>query len=250
MNFLALIHIIDKNLIYAFISSIIHFIFNKCIIFLILNIPDESLGFIDKLIKIKTVENIDSLLDFSYSDDSETESDLENENYTTIKNIKKEKTLAEYNKNIAEWEYEVVLRMLNIPNIIINRLDENDKIKVPVLCNLKNNSTFSNYSNYNNTDLIIIDAFLFNMKINPNEVEHKFDIYLNKYITLKRKIKLFYILQNKLNTSIIYNLFPYYKYLYILYQKTSDKYDYILIDLENNHDLIKNKKVLFNMINL
>ena len=58
------------------------------------------------------------------------------------------------------------------------------------------------------------------------------------------------MLQNKLNTSIIHTLFPQYKYLYILYKKTSEKYDYILIDMHNNHDLIKNKKVLFNMINL
>ena len=71
-----------------------------------------------------------------------------------------------------------------------------------------------------------------------------------KFLSLKRKIKLFYILQNKLNTSIISNLFPQYKYLYILYKKTPEKYDYVLIDLNNNHDLIKNKKVLFNMINL
>lgn len=246
MNFLALIHLIDKNLVYAFISSIIYFIFNKCIIFVILNIPDESLGIIDKLIKIKIVENIDSLLDFSDSDDSETESNLETENYTTIK---KEKTLAEYNKNITEWEYEVILRMFNIPNIIINRLDVNDKIKVPVLYNLQNDSNYNSYSNYNNTD-IIIDAFLFNIKINSDEVEHKFDIYLNKYLRLKRKIKLFYMLQNKLNSSMIHNLFPHYKYLYILYKKTPDKYDYILIDLDNNHDLIKNKKVLFNIINI
>ena len=137
--------------------------------------------------------------------------------------------------------------MFNIPNIIINRLDDNDKAKVPILYNLKN---YGNSPNYGNSTIIIIDAFLFSMRINPDEIDNKFDIYLNKYVSLKRKIKLFYMLQNKLNTSIIHTLFPQYKYLYILYKKTSERYDHILIDMHNNHDLIKNKKVLFNMINL
>lgn len=247
MNFLVLFHLIDKNLIYAFISSILSFIINKCLIFVILHIPDESLGGLDNLIKIKKIDNTDLLLDFSDSDDSETESNLECENYTSIK---KENTLEEYNKHLIEWEYEVVLRILNVPNIIINRLDETDKQKVPILCNLKNYSNIKNTSNYGNTDINIIDAFLFNMKINSDEIEGKFDIYLNKILSLKRKIKLFYILQNKLNSSTIHNLFPQYKYLYILYKKSHENYDYILIDLDNNHDLIKNKKILFNMINL
>lgn len=241
MNFLVLFSLIDKNLIYAFISSILYFIINKCLIFVILHIPDESLGFLDNLIKIKKIDNTDLLLDFSDSDDSETESDLECENYTTIK---KEKTLEEYNKHLIEWEYEVVLRLFNIPNIIINRLDEADKQKVPILCNIKNSS------NYENSDIKIIDAFLFNMKIKTDEIEGKFDIIFNKILSLKRKIKLFYLLQNKLNSYTIHNLFPQYKYLYILYKKSHEKYDYILIDLDNNHDLIKNKKILFNMINL
>lgn len=257
MNLLILINLIDKNLVYAFICSIFSIIINKIILFIILNIPDNSLSFIDNLIKLKQLDN-SNLFEFSDSDDSEnesrsnseTESSLEKETYTSIK---KEKTLEEYNKYIAEWEYEVILRMFNIPNIKINRLDDIDKFKVPIMNNIIHNyknKNLINYNNYDNLEIVIADCFLFNIKINSEEIDGKFDICMYKILSLKRKIKLFYMLQNKLNTSVIHNLFPYYKYLYILYKKNPEEYNYILIDLENNYDLIKNKKVLFNIINL
>ena len=64
------------------------------------------------------------------------------------------------------------------------------------------------------------------------------------------KLALFsYISNNYINSSVLHNLFPKHKYIYIYYKKNS-KYEHVLIDLYNNYDVIKHKKILFNKINI
>ena len=105
------------------------------------------------------------------------------------------------------------------------------------------NNNVENSNNLSN-NIKIIDCFLFNILKNDTD----FNIDSNNIYSLKYKIVLIYLLYNKLNTSTIFNLFPNFKYFYILYQTNDNQYHYKLLDLHKNYDIIKNKKVLFNVI--
>jgi len=299
MNFQSLIqfiHVLDKQLILVFLYSLLNFIYSKFLIFIIQNINDESLFFINSSIKIKK-NNLDLLNEFSDFDNS---SDSENSNYSSdssdscntcnstnsesYESINRFQTLEEYNKHLLLCEYNIILRIFNIQNTLVNILNPSDLQKVPILFNnsdnLIDNKQISNLIDnlidntiYNTIDyniINIVECFLFNIKINNNitdnidnidnidnnidNIDNNIDnINIDDIYTIKKKIILIYYLTNKLNSNNIHNLFPKYKYLYILYKKnnqSTNKFNYILIDLENNYDLIKNKKLLFNKINL
>jgi hypothetical protein len=246
MNLSYLKLVLDKELVFVFLCSIINFLYTNFIILLIKYIDDEKLFFINSNIKININNDLDDL--FSDSDSDDLDSNDNNIN-----------TLDAYNKHLILWEYEVILRMFNIPNILLNILNESELSKIPIRFN---NNIKTELEMYNLPNTInIIDCFLFNIKINKNslikkqkfEINNKselneLDIDLNDIQNIKKKIILIYHLSNKLNSNNIYNLFSKYKYLYILYKKYDNTYSYILIDLHNNFDLIKNKKLLFNNI--
>lgn len=285
MSFYTFMQLLDKQLILVFLCSILNFIYNKFLIFIILNINDESLFFIKSLIRLPNNSNrlSDDLSDLS---DLDSESDISNssdesDNSDSFESINKIQSIEDYNKQLQLLEYNIILKLFNIPNILVNFVHNKELINKSI-DNYNDNNTYKDLINnncnsnnkYNNSDSIyIIECFLFNIKLNKkymmyndindinndiNNINHnldfnsiKNDIKIQNIKNLKKKIVLIYYLYNKLNSNTINNLFPEHKYLYILYKKcNNNKYDYILIDLEKNYNLIKNKKLLFNKINL
>ncbi len=240
-----LFNLIDKQLIIAFIYSLLHIIYYKFLIFLILNINDDSLYFVNRIIKLE--EKIE-FYDSDDSDDSDQLSELSNPDINSnldkkysnnINNI-----LEEYNKYLTLCEYEIILKIFNINNNLINVLNNQEKEKIPIIYN--KDISFNNSNNdFNNA--YIVDSFLFNITLHKNKI---FENNIDDIYNLKNKIILLYYLQNKFTSNSINNIFPNYKYLYILYKKEDLNYECILIDLHNNFDIINNKKLLFNSIYL
>jgi hypothetical protein len=249
MNVNIIKQLLDKDLILVLLYSFINYIYINFVLLVIKYSKDDQLFFIDSKIKLNSNSELDDLL-------SDSDSDTE---YNNLSNID---TLESYNTHLKLWEYEIILRIFHIPNILLNILNDNEINKIPVIYNNHNN--LNSYVNNNLENTIIVDSFLFNIDINKNSLIKKFnfnedsetnkknklDINFKNIYSLKKKIILLYYLYSNLNSNIIHNLFPEYKYLYILYKKSENSYDYILVDLFNNYDLIKNKKILFNQIKL
>lgn len=206
-----LITLLDKDLLIAFLLSLGTYIYKKILIICILNVPNYYLKFINRSI---------ILTNNSILSDSDSESDFssDSELYTQTEN----------SDNPDQDEYEYILKFFSISS--------------KMLTIFKNNIVQNN--NQLNNNIKIIDCFLFNILKNNDD----FIIDSNNIYSLKYKIVLIYLLYNKLNTSTIFNLFPEFRYFYILYQTNDNQYNYKLLDLNKNYDIIKNKKVLFNVI--
>lgn len=220
----------DIDLIKSIINSIFCFIFNKFVIYIIKYIPDYYLSLIfNSYIKID-----DELLDY------ESDSDLSDSNLNLSK--KDYNTLEEYNKYLKYWEYDTLLHLFNLKQYTYNI--QNNYI-LPIVNTIPINEELIN--NKYNSYIIIINSFLFNIKINRNNIKEI--VFQTKYEIIF-KTYLLYILNNCINTNTINHIFnKQYKYLYIQYIK-NNKINYILIDIENNYNILKHQPVLFNKINL
>lgn len=117
-------------------------------------------------------------------------------------------------------------------------------IKILNLFNINSNYNKNNQKINIQTKIIIVNCFLFNYN-QELEIINLTDIF---YFT--RKLVILYNIANKLNTHVIKELCLNYKYMYILYSTNSNEYKYLIIDLDNNLDIYKNKKILFNTIKL
>lgn len=91
----------------------------------------------------------------------------------------------------------------------------------------------------------IINSFLFNVTRNNSKI-------IDNYKFTKKLIILYY-LENSFNIKTIKKLMPRYNYLYIFYKTdilNKNVYKIDIIDLHNNYELLSNKHILFNNINL
>lgn len=246
--------ILDKELIYLFLFSIFNYIYKKILVFLIINLPDSYLKYNNKSIPY-----------ILYNDFSDSDSDSEDEINTT--NTYKKTSIEDletFNKFLKEWEYEIILKLFNIPDVELNIITDIDKQRIPILFNLNSLNGLEKNNIVNNTTdtLSFSEAFLFNISLNKKNLNsfnvlnknNKYNINIKDIYSLKNKISLIYSLNNKLLSNTLRSIFPEYKYLYILYKintkNNNSQYKYILVDLHNNYDLIKKKSILFNLIKL
>lgn len=235
----------DKDLIQSFLLSIISFIYSKFILFIITHIQDKSLMYLVNPYIYK--KNVDDLSD---SDSSDSEDTILNNQ--TVNDISNHNTLEEYNNYVRLWEYDIILHLFKLERYSFNIISPNEKNKVnyiqPVNSILKPPKELIN-------SIVIVNCFLFNIqvsKVGLNLINKASDsnIKLLSMYPFQYKLALFsYISNNYINSSVLHNLFPKHKYIYIYYKKNS-KYEHVLIDLYNNYDVIKHKKILFNKINI
>ena len=237
----------DKDLIQSFLLSIISFIYSKFILFIITHVQDKSLMYLVNPYIYK--KNVD---DFSDSDLSDSEDTILNNSTVAVDDIPNHNTLEEYNNYLRLWEYDIVLHLFKLERYSFNILSSNEKNKVTNIQPV--NSLFKPPNELKNT-IPIVNCFLFNIKVSKtglNLIKKASDsnIKLLSMYPFQYKLALFsYISNNYINSSVLHNLFPKHKYIYILYKKNS-KYEHVLIDLYNNYDVIKHKKILFNKINI
>jgi hypothetical protein len=192
-------------------------------------------------------KNVDDLSD---SDSSDSEDTILNNQ--TVNDISNHNTLEEYNNYVRLWEYDIILHLFKLERYSFNIISPNEKNKVnyiqPVNSILKPPKELIN-------SIVIVNCFLFNIqvsKVGLNLINKASDsnIKLLSMYPFQYKLALFsYISNNYINSSVLHNLFPKHKYIYIYYKKNS-KYEHVLIDLYNNYDVIKHKKILFNKINI
>lgn len=235
----------DKDLIQSFLLSIISFIYSKFILFIITHVQDKSLMYLVNPYIYKN--NVDDLSD---SDSSDSEDTILNNQ--TVNDISNHNTLEEYNNYVRLWEYDIILHLFKLERYSFNIISPNEKNKVnyiqPVNSILKPPKELIN-------SIVIVNCFLFNIqvsKVGLNLINKASDsnIKLLSMYPFQYKLALFsYISNNYINSSVLHNLFPKHKYIYIYYKKNS-KYEHVLIDLYNNYDVIKHKKILFNKINI
>ena len=150
---------LDIQLIYIFVLSIFNYIYNKFLIFLIINIPDDYL--------IYNNNSIPYIVDNYFSDsDSDSDDELNNTKCYKSKQIDNLETL---NKFLKLWEYEVILKIFNIPGVDLSRITEFDKQRIPILFNSNYNN--NNYINDQDIDLITFsESFLFNISLNKKDL--------------------------------------------------------------------------------
>jgi hypothetical protein len=219
----------DFNLMKSFLISIVLFIYNKLLLFIIIYIPDR---YVNYLIKSSYPINID--IDLLDSDDSDNEDLLFNNGHSYLK---------EYKHYLLLWEYDTILYLFNLKQYSFN-IQNNHKLPI-----LYNSVDYKKQMLNNNIGITFVDSCLFNIKINKQIINNK-QIKLTSINNIKNKIVLLYGLSGKcLNSNIISKLYPNYRYLYAIY-KYNNNYKYILVDLHNNYNLIKHKKIIFNIINI
>lgn len=234
----------DKELIYSLFLSVISFIYSKILIYIITKIPDKYLIYI---IKPEIYIKHDDEFSDSDSDSDSIDNLLNNIN----NNLLNHNSLDEYNNYLKLWEYDVILHLFDLQKYSYNIISEIEKTKIQ---KYNNNSIIKDYNSANNV-ITIVNCFLFNIKVSKNalklnNVKQNNNIKLLSIIPFQFKLALYsYIYNNYINSSKLHNLFPYNKYMYILYKKNSE-YHYILIDLFNNYDITKHKNILFNQIKL
>lgn len=235
----------DKDLIQSFLLSIISFIYSKFILFIITHVQDKSLMYLVNPYIYK--KNVDDLSD---SDSSDSEDTILNNQ--TVNDISNHNTLEEYNNYVRLWEYDIILHLFKLERYSFNIISPNEKNKVNYIQLV--NSILKPPKELINS-IVIVNCFLFNIqvsKVGLNLINKASDsnIKLLSMYPFQYKLALFsYISNNYINSSVLHNLFPKHKYIYIYYKKNS-KYEHVLIDLYNNYDVIKHKKILFNKINI
>ncbi len=217
----------DKELILSFLISLFLFIYNKVLYLIIIYIPDSYLNI---LVKSQIPINIDiDLLDSDSSDDEM--------NYTSDYN-----TLDEYKNYLQMWEYDTILHLFDLKQYSF-KIQNSDNI--PVLYNSSKNKFI-----ISNNGITFIDSFLFNINLHKQKINNHSEINLKSVNNIKNKIVLlFYLSGESINSNIVKKLFPNYRFLFIMYKFNND-YKYILVDLYNNYNLIKHKKIMFNRIEI
>lgn len=240
----------DKDLIQSFLLSIISFIYSKFILFIITHVQDKSLMYLVNPYIYK--KNVD---DFSDSDLSDSEDMILNNPTVNVNDIPNHNTLEEYNNYLRLWEYDIILYLFKLERYSFNIISSNEKDKVANINNIQPVNSIVKQSKELTNHITIVNSFLFNIKMSKtglNLINKKYDnnIKLLSIYPFQYKLALFsYISNNYVNSSVLHNLFPNHKYIYIYYKKNSD-YNHALIDLYNNYDVIKHKQILFNKINI
>lgn len=243
----------DKELLYSLFLSILSFIYSKLIIFIITTIPDRYLMYLLKPdIYIKLID---------FDSDSDSDNSIDEYNNSLSNSLLNHNSLDEYTNYLKYWEYDVILHLFNLQKYSYNIISEIEKNKINknYSLNKEYNSNLTEFYNSNNV-ITIVNCFLFNIKVSKTifksyndtikDKQNKCDIKLLSIIPFRFKLALYsYIYNNYINSSNLHKLFPNHKYLYIYYKKRSEYYS-ILIDLHNNYDITKHKKILFNKIKI
>jgi hypothetical protein len=219
-----LLNIFNKNSIYSSLFlSICAYCINFLIKFILLNVHDYYLFFIDN--KIIYNNNINS--------DSESDSDSESESDSNSNSDSDSKLNKEINNKLLldnKKEYLKILELFNTTK----------SINITYLYK----KLYVNNTNIYNNEFYIINVFLFNFTNEENIIDLKNIFPFTKKLIILQKIN------KKLNTQFIENLDLNYKYIYILYKNHKSDYKYLIIDLYNNMNIETNKKLLFNNIKL
>lgn len=203
-----------KEIFYPLLLSFIVYCYQYAITCILLFIDDNYLFFIPN--KIHYISNsIESESDLDSDSDSESETQSESE-------IQFDSDLNEY-KNILE--------LFNIINNF-NNIEQLYK------------KTFISNIIINSNEIYIVNSFLFNFNNEKNIID------LTDIFPFTKKLCILYNIYNKFNSNHIQNLNLPYRYLYILYKNSKFQYKYGIIDLDNNIQIINNKKLLFNNIRL
>lgn len=217
--------LLNIEILTALFSSFIYICINHFISFLLIYFDDTHLFFINN--RIKYIKNdfdsdsdSDSSLDLN-SDKSESNSDSDFDSYIKKKTSNITVTISEYQK------------IINLFNIFNNEANINQLYK----------KTYINDIILEDNDIYIITSFLFNFNNEENIVD------LSSIYVFTKKIIILYLYYKDLNINYIKNLKLNYKYLYILY-KINNEYKFLIVDIDNNINIINNKKLLFNKITL
>lgn len=240
----------DKDLIQSFLLSIISFIYSKFILFIITNVQDKNLMYLVNPYIYK--KNVDDLSD---SDSSDSEDTILNNLTINVNDILNHNTLEEYNNYLRLWEYDIILHLFKLERYSFYIISSNEKNKVENINNIQQVNSILKPPKELKNHITIVNSFLFNIKVsktglNSNNKQYDNNIKLLSMYPFQYKLALFsYISNNYINSSVLHNLFPNHKYIYILYTKNSN-YHHVLIDLYNNYDIIKHKQILFNKINI
>lgn len=201
---------LDFQLLILYILSAFKLYWNSFICLLIKYIDDKYLYFVNKYI------------DDVFSQNS-TDSDSDEENIFDI---------------IESKDHDYI-------KTVFNKYFSNDNIKINIMNKINNNRIFfNNLDQKNNSNIFIIECCLFNLNIKHNNLYSIKDIYL-----FTNKLILFFNIYYNINSKYLLKLFNNYQYIYILYKKNNmDTYQIKCIDLYNNIDIFKNKKLYFNNI--
>lgn len=222
-------NLLNIEILTTLLSSFIYICINHLVTFLLIYFDDTHLFFINN--KIKYINN-----DLYLDSDSDSSIDFQSEKSESPSDSSIDSDFDSYiNKNIVSeiietTEYEKIINLFNIFN---NEENINQLYK----------KTYINNILLEENDIYIITSFLFNFN-NESDIVDLSSIYV-----FTKKLILLYLYYKNLNINYIKNLNLNYKYLYILY-KIDNEYKYLIIDLENNINIISNKKLLFNNINL
>jgi hypothetical protein len=214
--------ILNKEILYSLFLSFLVICLNHLITFTLKNIDDQYLFFINNTIKLNKSES-DSESDLDSDSDSDLSSHMDTDSNSEIDFYSNEKN--------SDDDYKKILELFCIIN---NSNNMNQLYK----------KSFINNICLNKNEIYIVNSFLFNYK-NEAKIIDLINVY-----PFTKKLTILYKYYKQLNSNYIMNLHLSYKYLYILYKNDKNQYNYLIIDIINNKNLLTNKKLLFNNIKL
>lgn len=214
--------ILNKEILYSLFLSFLVICLNHLITFTLKNIDDQYLFFINNTIKLNKSES-ESDLESDSDSDSDLSSHMDTDSNSEIDFYSNEKN--------SDGDYKKILELFCIINNSNNMNQLHKKSFINNICLNKN-------------EIYIVNSFLFNYK-NEAKIIDLINVY-----PLTKKLTILYKYYKQLNSNYIMNLHLSYKYLYILYKNDKNQYNYLIIDIINNKNLLTNKKLLFNNIKL
>jgi len=219
--------LIDKDLFYSLLLSILSYVYSKILLYIFIYVPNKYIQpFIKPTIYINNL-NLDSDLD--------SDSDLESDSDLDSPNIEFKPDESYYK------EYDIILHLLNLSHYTYNILSIHEKINIsPIRLNITINNFDSKY-------IYIEKCFLFNIRFTKDELLNTAYIEFNPFTS---KLILFnYLCNNNINSKLLYTLYPQYKYIFIAYT-ISSKLTYLIVDLSKNFNIINKRNILFNNIKI
>lgn len=216
--------ILNKEILYSLFLSFLVICLNHLITFTLKNIDDQYLFFINNKIKLNKLDSDSDSESNSDSDsDSNDSSHIDTDSNSDI-------DLYSHEKN-CNSDYKKILELFCIINNSNNIAELHKK-------------SFIKNIYLNKNEIYIVNSFLFNFN-NEAKIIDLLNIY-----PFTKKLTILYKYYKQLNSNYIMNLHLSYKYLYILYKNDKNQYNYLIIDIINNKNLLTNKKLLFNNIKL
>lgn len=214
--------ILNKEILYSLFLSFLVICLNHLITFTLKNIDDQYLFFINNTIKLNKSES-ESESDLESDSDSDLSSHIDTDSNSEIDFYSNEKN--------SDDDYKKILELFCIIN------NSNNMIQL-------HKTSFINNICLNKNEIYIVNSFLFNYN-NEAKIIDLINVY-----PFTKKLTILYKYYKQLNSNYIMNLHLSYKYLYILYKYDKNQYNYLIIDIINNKNLLTNKKLLFNNIKL